>query len=234
MRLCILAVVGILCLGLPLVAQGAPDPMCVNAEKVLIPKGDLPPAGAVPPDCDPLELSSLPGRTIDLRETRYCAFAARDAKSTEKTDMTQRNIAGNGGLAMIYAGGKGVAPNLPLAVRFACEIQDWEGDGRDVGRMLDEKLKHGATRVEFDICEHPTGRKMNDLCIQRDQNRAKIRVDEAEKRLDSEDTPAQRAAFERVRTARKAYFEAHEAEEATGNTGLVQGAMREAVDTDEA
>lgn len=223
-----------LCLGSALVAQQAPDPVCVAAEKVPIPKSDLPPPGEAFSPCDPLEQTSLSGNPVDPRKLRYCAFAARDAKSTEQTDAGTDNIAGNAGLAMIYAGGKGVAPNLPLAIRFACEIQDWEGDGRDVGRMLDEKRERGATRVEFDICERPTGRQMNFMCIVRDQARASRAVDQAQSQLARTGTPAQRAAFDKVLAARKAFLEAHDAEEPNGTTGAVQTAMRDEADIDQA
>src|SRR5579872_6859562 len=107
------------------------------------------------------------GIGIDMQKARYCAFAARDAKPTDQDDMAMTHIEGISTLAMIFAGGKGTAPDLPLAIKFACEIQDWDGDGRELATMLDEQRKKGATKVDFDICDSVPGRQTNFLCIGR-------------------------------------------------------------------
>jgi hypothetical protein len=215
-------------------AQQPPDPVCVLAEKVPIPKADQPPSGYVPPsNCDPLELQGATGHPINLRTARYCAYAASTAPSTDKTDAEMENITGYAGLAMIYAGGKGVAPDLPLAIHFACKIQgDWD-DGTEVAKMLDEKRRKGADHVDFDICGSPTGRQLNFMCLGRDQARADAENALAEKRFNT-GTPQQRAAFRRLVTARNAFDEAHAVEEPSGTTGTVQQAMRDEIDFDHA
>jgi hypothetical protein len=45
------------------------------------------------------------------------------------------NIEGSAGLTMIYAGGKGVPPNLPLAIRFACDIRGGWDDGTPIAKI---------------------------------------------------------------------------------------------------
>jgi hypothetical protein len=216
-------------------AQQVSDPLCAAAEQVPIPVADLPPTPADLAKCDPLELKSRPGHSVDLRAARYCAYTARDAKSTGQADMVMvmENIRGNASLAMIYAGGKGVAPNIPLAERFACDIQgDWD-DGTEVAKTLESKSNEGKTRVDFDVCETPTGRQLNYLCLVRNQSRVSDGVALAEKRFNTGSAP-QRTAFQRLLAARKAYLEAHVAEEPTGNTGLVQSAMEDEIEIDAA
>ena len=135
---------------------------------------------------------------------------------------------------MIYAGGKGVTPNIPLSERFACEIQGmfWD-DGSDLAKMLEAKRVAGATRVEFDVCESLGGRQLHYLCLTRDQARVDEQVTLAEKKFDIGGSPMH-AAFTRVLAARKAYLDAHDAEEPNGNTGAVQSAMQDYVDIDRA
>jgi uncharacterized protein YecT (DUF1311 family) len=224
---------GILLVGLAanLHAQETPDPLCVQAEKIAIPQIDMPTAGTTSLDhCDPLDLQSFSGHLVDLRQARYCAYAARDAKSTENVDMDLENIGGNAGLAMIYAGGKGVAPNLPLAIRFACEIQGGWDDGTDVAKMLEEKRKQGAVKVDFDICEGATGRQLNYICLLRDQDRVANEIDLAEEHLNAGNSHL-RPAFQRVAEARKAFLEASQVG-SPRTTGQVQSAMRDDIDTD--
>lgn len=211
--------------------EAPPDPICVAAAKVPIPATDLPSTPSDLDHCDPLELQSRPGHTVDLRAARYCAYTARDAKSTESDDLDMENIGGNAGLTMIYAGGKGVTPNLPLAERFACEIKGGWDDGTDTARLLEAKRLSGATRVDFDMCENPSGRQMNYICILRNQARVADEIALAEQALDS-GSPRQREAFRRLKTARKAYLDAHAAEEPNGTTGQVQAAMEDEIDID--
>jgi uncharacterized protein YecT (DUF1311 family) len=209
-----------------------PDPLCAKAEKLPIPKADMPPPGTVAPKtCDPLDLQSSPGHPIDLRQARYCAYAARAANPGKGDDM--QNMSGSAGLAMIYAGGKGVPPNLQLAIRFACEIQGGWDDGTPVAKMLEEKRTHGTLRVDFDICETPTGRQLNFTCLLRNQGRVAREITAAEKRFNL-GPPQQQTAFRRLRAARDAFLSAHSVEEPNGTTGAVQSAMQDEIDIDHA
>jgi len=143
------------------------------------------------------------------------------------------HIEGISTLAMIFAGGKGTAPDLPLAIKFACEIQDWDGDGRELATMLDEQRKKGATKVDFDICDSVPGRQTNFLCIGRDESWVHADIPIALKRLEAGNNSTQRAAFKRVLDARRAFMEAHAREEPNGTTGATQFAMRDLVEDDQ-
>jgi hypothetical protein len=207
------------------------NPVCAAAEKVSIPAADLPPVPTDLDKCDPLELQSRPSHPVDLRAVRYCAYTARDVKSTEQDDKDMDHIGGNAGLAMIYAGGKGVAPNVPLAERFACDIKGGWDDGTEVAEMLEAKRKEGKNSIDFDICENPSGRQLNYLCLLRNQNRVADEVALAEKRFNT-GSPQQRSAFQRLLVARKAYLDARDTEEPRGSPGIAQNDMQDEIDID--
>jgi uncharacterized protein YecT (DUF1311 family) len=221
-----------LCVTARLLAQPAPDPLCAAAEKVPIPEADLPPTAADLAKCDLLELKSRPGHPVDLRAARYCAYTARAAEPTEQDDMEMEIIGANASLAMIYAGGIGVTPNIPLAERFACEILGGWDNGTKVARMLEARRQEGKTKVDFDICENPTGRQLNFLCLGRNQSRVADEVALAEKHFNT-GSAQQRAAFQRLLAARNAYLDAHSSEEPNGTTGTAQYAMADEIDIDD-
>ena len=108
------------CIAAP-TGAAVPESFLRCAEKTSIPTEDLPSTPADLDKCDPLEFESRPGHPVALCAVRNCAYTARDGKGAEQDDMEIENIGGNASLAMIYAGGRGVAPNIPLAERFASE-----------------------------------------------------------------------------------------------------------------
>ena len=210
--------------------QERADSLCVRADALPVPHA---PAGVrVAEDCDAFGAYYAAGRR-NLRAIRACALqgAYTDPHSVDSGDHTEPLASGV--LAMIYAGGQGVAPNLPLAVRFACDMQDWEGDGRELGHWLEDQRLRGATRIDFDLCDHVIGRITNYECILRDQDRAATAVARAQARLNTGNAE-QRAAFARLLAARKEYMEAHRSQEPNGTTGLVQEAMRDEVELETA
>src|SRR5262249_22692927 len=147
------------------------------------------------------------GQTVDIAPARYCAYAQWG------DDNIDEMMNGPAVLAMIYAGGKGVAPNLKLAVKFACGMKVGWGTNADIVKMLDEKQKQGATSLDFDVCDNPPGRQIAYLCIQRDQGRVAEEVPVAEKRFESPENDAERAAFEKLRDARQDFASAHQDEQ---------------------
>jgi uncharacterized protein YecT (DUF1311 family) len=203
-------------------AQEAPDPLCVQAAKVPIPKTDLP-ATPTPDTCNPLDLYYT-NTPQSLRQARACAFTDRDRKVTHDEGDDVTNLMANAVLAMIYAQGKGVAPNLPLAERFACEMNDWGNDGRSIAYDFEDARLKGARTAPFDICKEPLGRQSNFVCISRDAGIADDEVRRAQLRFNT-GPPAYRDAFARLLAARKAYEDAREAEEPNGTTGTVQTAI---------
>jgi len=158
----------------------------------------------------------------DFRAVRYCAYS-----NLNGNDDLRAHIDAPAVLAMIYAGGRGVAPNISLAIKFACEISDgWDG-GTALAKMLDAKQKQGATRVDLDVCDNPTGRQINYQCLMQDQARVNDNVDAVQKRFLDTGDDAQRHAFRQLLIARTAFLEAHDPEKPTGTSGIAQSNIYE-------
>jgi uncharacterized protein YecT (DUF1311 family) len=181
---------------------------------------------------DLLELKAWNGHPVDLALVRRCALAARADNQGEADWMEP--VAGNASLAMIYAGGFGVTPNLKLAERFACEIQDWDGTGAFIADFLEAKRLAGATRVVYDACSKVTGRGLNFQCLLRDQQRVAYETETVGDRLNAGQPGTVSAAWRSLLKARRGFRDAHGAEMPTGTTGIVQGDMRDDIDADTA
>ena len=112
-------------LGLLLVLLAAPlsaaDQWPYEAESrkwadVAIPLRDI---GTAPAGCDTRTLyygDDGQGHGRNDAAARHCAYRARAAGNNDAFD-------GSGVLMMLYANGRGVARNIPLARRFACEYE---------------------------------------------------------------------------------------------------------------
>jgi uncharacterized protein YecT (DUF1311 family) len=161
---------------------------------------------------------------VDYRMARYCAYAERNDVGGP-TGNLDADIAAPAVLAMIYAAGKGVAPNLQLAIKFACDINGAWDDGTDLAKLLADKRQQGATRMDLDVCDRPTGRQMNYACILRDQDRIAIELPVALKRFDATGTSEEHAAFQKVLAARSKFLEAHASELHSGTVGITQASM---------
>jgi uncharacterized protein YecT (DUF1311 family) len=207
-----------------LYAQGAPqpeDPVCIQADKVPEVKADMPQGDTSElENCSAWSLYYGIGRKPDMRLARLCAFTETDA------------VESLGVLTMIYAGGKGVAPNLPLAIRYACDIQTGWDSGSDKADQLDEQLRKGATRADFDFCDNPTGRNMDGLCIEVNQDRADNALVAAEQGFDPDATGARKAALDALLEARSFFIGAHSHELHGGTVGTSQAAMSADIDTE--
>jgi uncharacterized protein YecT (DUF1311 family) len=219
-------------------AQETPDPLCVQAEKIPIPQPGAQPPGASS-NCDFLDLYYR-GGTQNLRAARYCALQTRGPEKTAQSNDSDDDLGSdvdelmaNAVLAMIYAQGKGVAPNLPLAEHFACSMVDWGFDGRDIAHSFEEARKQGALTAPLDICKNPLGRQSNYVCLVRNEGVVAEEVARAEKRFNT-GSPQQQAAFHRLIEARDAFLAAHGAEEPNGTTGRVQAAMQDDIDIEHA
>jgi len=208
-------------------SQETPDPLCVAVEKTPIPKMDLPNEKA-PDKCDAFSLY-YSGGAPNLHRAGVCALQTVLTLTTSEDD-TWGDLLENGVLAMMYAEGKGVAPNLRLAERFACQMNDWGQDGRGIAHSFEEQRKQGATTVKFDLCKDGVlGRITNYVCLVRDQSIVAGEVARAVK-LFNTGPPEQQAAFRRVLATRKAYISAHDHEEPNGTTGAVQSAMADEIE----
>jgi uncharacterized protein YecT (DUF1311 family) len=169
----------------------------------------------------------------DYRMARLCAYAEKDAIEVPPPPLDlDAGIAAPAVLAMIYAGGKGVAPNLQLAVKFACETKGAWDDGADLAKFLADEKQKGTTRLDLDVCDRPTGRQMNYACILRDQGRIAIEVPAALKRFDATGTSGEHARFQKVLAARSSFLDAHAKELSGGTVGVDQASMTQANETE--
>jgi lysozyme inhibitor LprI len=209
-----------------LYAQGAPQPedtVCVQAEKVPEVKADMPQGDTSKfNNCSAWNLYYGKDEKADIRLARLCAFTESD-----ENDVESRAV-----LSMIYAGGKGVAPNLPLAIRYACEIQTGWDSGSEKADQLEEQEQKGATRVDFDFCDAPTGRKMDFFCIDLHQYRTDHALFAAEHDFDYYATGARKAALDALLEARAVFMDAHGYELHGGTVGTSQAAIAAVVDTE--
>jgi uncharacterized protein YecT (DUF1311 family) len=207
-----------------LYAQGAgqqEDPVCVQADKVAEVSADMPQGdSSVAGSCSAWNLYYGIGEQPDMRLARLCAFGATD------------DVESLGVLTMIYAGGKGVAPNLPLAIHYACGISDGWDSGTETAIWLQDQEQKGVARVDFDFCEHSTGRRMAYMCIERDQDRADNARVAAERGFDPDASGARRAALDALLQARSDFIDAHAHELHGGTVGTSQEALSEAIDTE--
>jgi hypothetical protein len=209
-----------------LYAQGAPqpeDPVCVQADKVPEVAADMPQGDKSEFNrCSAWNLYYGIYEKADMRLARLCAFTESD-----DNDVESRAV-----LSMIYAGGKGVAPNLPLAIRYACEIQTGWDNGSDKADQLNDQEQKGATRVDFDFCDDSTGRKMDYLCIEVNQDRADNALVVAEQGFDPDATGARKAALDALLEARSHFIGAHSHELHGGTVGTSQAALSADTDTE--
>lgn len=199
--------------------------VCVVAAKLPNPPADLPPAGT--PGCDAWRMYFGEDQPTDVKNARYCAYLNLNVDDTPEDTIQAPAV-----LAMIYAGGQGVPPNLHLAIKFACQIKGGWDDGFELVNILEVKLKQGATRVDLDVCDNPSGRQMNYACLLRDQARVENDVAVADKRFNSRSNQIEREAFQNLLKARQGFLDAHGHEEPSGTVGMSQEHMSEDIDTE--
>lgn len=179
------------------------NPACTALAKLAAPAADQPDAAARErlKDCDSESLYYADGGKPDFVQARLCAFVERD-KGNELV------FGGSGVLMMIYANGEGVARNIDLARKFACETEGApaELDGRL--EHLDAMAKAGAKADRMDLCDDITSGYMMGFCADRGASAAKVERDRRVAALTAKWTAAERAALARLRVAADAYFEA--------------------------
>lgn len=192
---------------------------CRKWADVAIPPQDI---GRGAKDCDAQALyygEDGKGRGSDDMAARHCAYRSRDAGDGEVFD-------GSGVLMMLYANGQGVARNLPLARRFACE---YGGAPAEVSGRLEhlDAIANGTDNDPLDICDDITSGLMMGFCAGRDAGFAKGGRDERWTALQTGWTQPQRAAWAALRKAADAYFG-----NASGDEVDMSGTARGAFATD--
>lgn len=192
---------------------------CRKWADVAIPQQDI---GTAPTDCDTRSLyygEDGHGRGSDDAAARQCAYRMRAAGNDDAFD-------GSGVLMMLYANGRGVARNIPLAKRFACE---YEGAPAEVeGRLTHlDAIAEGTDKAPLDVCDDITSGMMGGVCAARDADFARVIRSERWTALQANWTPAQRSALAALHKAADAYFDS-----ASGNEEDMSGTARGALAVD--
>jgi len=190
---------------------------CRALATIPIPPEDIRPA---PGGCDSNQLYygvDGNGRGADFIAARACAYRERAAKDDGQ-------FSGAMILTMVYANGLGVSRNIPLAKRFACELDGApaEMDGRLA--HLDAIGKGKPDKGRFDICDDITSGYMMGVCSEEAADFAKVRREDRLRAIVRTWTPAQQASFAALRKAADAFFDASSDGE-IDQTGTARGAL---------
>ncbi len=228
MRHSVIAAISLL-LSNPLLAATPDDPQwpheaeCRKWADIQVPPRDI---GHAPQQCDAQSLyygKDGKGTGRDLAAVRQCAYRERGTGAAVKEQGAV--FGGSGLLMMLYANGEGVARNIPLAKRFACE---YEGAPMEVSGRLEhlDAIASGKDRKPMDICDDVTSGLMMGFCAKREGDSARTQRDTNWTSLQSSWSPAQRGALAEMRKAADAYFISVSREE-TDMSGTARGMMAE-------
>lgn len=183
---------------------------CRKWDDIPIPDADI---GDAPADCDAQALYygiDGKGRGRDDVAARHCAYRSMDGGDGLAQDDDV--FGGSGVLMMLYANGRGVARNIPLAKRFAC---DYGGAPAEIEGRLEhlDAIASGSDTQPMDLCDDVTSGMMMGVCSNRDAGYAKLTREQRWVALQAGWTPPQRAALAALRKAADAYFDSASTEE---------------------
>jgi uncharacterized protein YecT (DUF1311 family) len=151
------------------------------------------------------------GRPQNYSEARACAWQERLAQigglTQNPKETTAWIVGGSLILANIYVNGAGVARNVPLAMRFACESE--EGMARLAGPEIAKRSASPGTHRLFEFCRFAATTLMMNFCSAYESEVEDARADRYFNSLKRSMTPEQKAAFEMLLSSHKAYIEAH-------------------------
>lgn len=208
--------------------------VCVAADALQAPAVDARPSG---PGCaDNLLNRYYAARTeADFARLRRCAYAgvAEAARQGITEDSPEGAwLQGPAVLAMLYANGQGIAPNLRLAEHFACGIHSIWDDGRDLAQAIESERLRGPNRYPLDICKTPTGLQINVTCLDMKQDKVAAEIANEQKLFEAGQSRAVDDAFRKLLAARKAYQNIYGTQFSGGTSGNGQGIMEQAIEED--
>jgi uncharacterized protein YecT (DUF1311 family) len=183
-----------------------------EAAKVAVPK--------TPPACASYRSYRGIGRPVNYSEARACAWQERLALKNGLWHNQQESnawvIGGSLILADIYFNGAGVKRNVPLAMRFACEFEK----GTAKLALSDIAKQNGAPRTHkpFEFCDYAATTFTMNFCGGYASEIDDDRKSRYYNSLKSSMTQEQKAAFEKLLTAKDAYIKAHGLEVDQGGT----------------
>ncbi len=199
---------------------------CLPWEKVPVPQADV---GSAPKDCKSEELYyGSDGKTsgTDHAAARQCAYRERKHLDTDNTPNGHHSdslLGASGILMMLYANGQGVARNIPLAKRFACEYEGAPAELESRLKHLDA-IAHGLDNKPFDICDDITSGMMGGVCADRDAGFERFARENRWTSLQATWTPAQRDSLAKLRGSAEKYFDISAGRE-TDQSGTARGAF---------
>ena len=165
--------------------------LCAATQNATAPKLDeaSEPEKQLLSQCDASALYYGFGNAPDYIQARKCAFIKQNY------DV----------LAMIYANGKGVKPDLDLAIHYACLMQaaPAEMEGR-VSHLA--QIKAGTEKSPFDICDDITSGYMMGVCASIDESQAQPQQQKYLAEIKQKLSPAERAALQKLQDASVIYF----------------------------
>lgn len=173
------------------------DARCAPWREIAVPATD---AGTPSPGCDTMTLYyGADGKGGDPEAARHCAYADRAAGDGKV-------FGGSAVLMMLYANGEGVARDLRLARRFACE---YGGAPAEVSARLAhlQRVEDGAASKRFDVCDNITSGYMSGFCAARAASFAYVIREREWRTLQSGWTADQLRAWRNFRRAADDYFE---------------------------
>src|SRR5260370_35756380 len=97
--------------------------------------------------CSSMNLYYGLGAPADPVRARLCAYTELGEKRANDDYFLGADT-----LMMVYANGRGVARNLDLALRFACEGNTMPDSGSRVQHLVELKPKN-SKEPDFDVCE---------------------------------------------------------------------------------
>ncbi|USQ14941.1 DUF1311 domain-containing protein [Legionella lytica] len=167
--------------------------LCLSAQSISAPTQDQ------PDDAQKKLLTQCDANTFyygfenvpDYVQARRCAFIQNDY----------------GVLTMIYANGKGVKPDLTLAIHYAClmEAAPAETEGR-VSHLA--QIKAGNDTSTFDICDDITSGYMMGICASIDESQAKPQQQKYLAEVKQKLNPTEQVTFQKLLNTSVIYFKA--------------------------
>lgn len=196
---------------------------CRHSESLPIPPADLPRAGELPTlaSCHSQALYYGDRGKPDPARARQCAYLER-GDGNRIGPGGNLPIGGSAVLSMIYANGMGVPRNLPLATKFACEAG---GAAAEIDGRIEhlQQLAASPSSRRFDFCDDITSGYMGGVCAGITANHADNRREAALDKITRDYNASQRQAYDALRKAADAYFNAH-----SGNETDLSGSARDA------
>jgi len=192
--------------------------VCRRSEDLPIPRSDLPGADELPAltSCNSQALYYGDAGETDPVRARQCAYL-------ERADGNGLAIGGSAVLSMIYANGVGVHRNLPLTTKFACEVG---GAGMEINIRVEHLQQMAADKSpkQFDFCDDITSGYMQGFCAGISARQADARRQRMLDEIIRGYSASQRQAYDTLRKAADAYFDAHAGNE-VDLSGTARGAF---------